>query len=40
MKIKKYSEKNSTKLPWPMSAKSDKNIFYAKRKKTQNNHGP
>ena len=25
--------KNPTKLAWPMSTKSDKNIFYSKRKK-------
>ena len=44
MKIKElkkcYSEKNHTKLSWPMSAKSDKKNFYSKRKKIQNYHGP
>ena len=46
MKLKKlekrknyYSEKNPTKLSWPMSAKSDK-FFIQKEKKTQNYHGP
>ena len=34
-----YSEKNPTKLSWPMSAKSDK-FFIQKEKKTQNYHGP
>ena len=37
MKIKKlkkyYAEKKLTKLSWPISAKSDKKIFYSKRKK-------
>ena len=36
MKRKKsYSEKNPTKLLWPMSAKSDKKSFLFKKKKTQ-----
>ena len=35
--IKKYySEKNPTKLTWPMSTKYDKKFFYSKGKKTQN----
>ena len=45
MKIKKlkewekhYSQENPTKLSWPMSVKSNKKIFYSKRKKTQNYH--
>ena len=40
MKIKKLKKwrniiqkKNPTKLSWPMGAKSDKSIFYSKRKK-------
>ena len=34
MKRKKsYSEKNPTKLLWPMSAKSDKKTFLFKKKK-------
>ena len=33
-KMKKYySEKTPTKISWPMSAKSDKNIFLFKKKK-------
>ena len=32
-------KKKSTKLSWPISAKSDF-FFYSKRKKTQNYHGP
>ena len=30
---KYYSEKTPTKISWPMSAKSDKNIFLFKKKK-------
>ena len=37
---KYYSGKSRAKLSWPMSAKSDKKIFYSKRKKKQNYHGP
>ena len=36
MKRKKsYSEKNPTKLLWPMRAKSDKKTFLFKKKKNQ-----
>ena len=42
MKIKNWNnerniiqKKNPTKLPWSMSAKSEKNIFYLKRKKNK-----
>ena len=39
-KIKKQSlDKKPTKLPWPMSAKSE-NFFIQKEKKKQNYHGP
>ena len=32
-----YSERKNTKLPWPMSTKSDKKNFYREKK---NYHGP
>ena len=39
--MKKIFRKNHpTKLSRPMGAKSDKKLFYSKRKKTQNCHGP
>ena len=34
-----FRKKNPAKLSWPMSAKSDKNFLF-KKKKEQNYHGP
>ena len=34
-----YSEKKSSKLSWPMSAKSDE-IFFIQKEKKQNYNGP
>ena len=35
-----YSEKKRSKLSWPMSAKSDKKVFFFQKEKKKNYNGP